>query len=212
MDWLYGIDSAAHIGAKKEIGNTIAVLGGGINNIFPEENIPLYKQIIGNNGLVISEQEPKEIAESKNFPKRNRIIAGLSEIIIVVEAKHRSGSTITAKYAFEQNKKVFCVPSNLGVKNGIGTNRLIYEGAKILIDVNDILKEFNLKNNKIITKKNIKKEYFPIYEILTYMPMHINDIAKKLNKPVYEISPILTMMELDGLIKSVTGGEFIKEE
>ena len=213
MDLQNGIDSSAHIGAIKYSGNTIAVLGGGINNITVEKNIKLYNSIIQNNGLVISEHPKNIIPESKNFPIRNRIISGLSEIVIVVEAKYRSGSSITARYAKEQNKKVFCVPSNLGIKNGVGTNHLIAEGAKILTNVDDVLRELNIKTgiNYEECEKTINPEYKELYDILTYMPMNLNDVIRLTKKEPYEIMQKIAMMELEGLVKSLPGGKIKKE-
>ena len=114
-----GIDTVAHETAKKCRGNTIAVLGGGLNKIFPKENERLFKEILENDGCIISEYGPNEEVDMKNFPKRNRIISGIATGILVVEAAYRSGSAITAKYGFEQNKKVFCIPRDIGISNGI---------------------------------------------------------------------------------------------
>ena len=210
---LNGIDSSAHLGAIDYMGKTIAVLGGGINNISPKENVGLYNKIIENDGLVISEYDVNAEAESRNFPIRNRIIAGLSALTIVVEAKFRSGSSITARYAKEQGKKVFCLPSNLGVKNGVGTNNLIANGAKILTSINDIFKELDISNKPIEHKnKFIKNEYKNLYGILSYMPMNLNDVIKLSKMQTYEVMPLLSMMELEGLVKCLPGGKIKKED
>ena len=105
-----GADSVAHRECLENNGKTIAVMGGGFNHIYPSENIELYKKILDNDGLVITEYEDDKEAINTNFPKRNRIISGLSMGVLIVEAKYRSGSSITAKYAFEQGKKVFALP------------------------------------------------------------------------------------------------------
>lgn len=137
-----GIDSKAHIGAIKAKEKTIAVLGSGIDIIYPEENKGLAKEIIKNEGVIISEYIIGTKPFKDNFPKRNRIISGLSDGIIVVEAKEKSGSLITVEYGLEQGKEIFAVPGNLSNKNSVGTNKLIQEGAKLILEVADILEEY----------------------------------------------------------------------
>lgn len=136
-----GIDSVCHQSSMSELGKTIAVIGSGLNNIYPEENIELAKQIIENGGAIISEYPPNVEADVSKFPIRNRIIAGLSKGVLVIEAKFRSGSSNTATHAFSQDKKVFCIPGRLGEKTGVGTNNLIKKGAYLVTNVNEILKE-----------------------------------------------------------------------
>lgn len=138
----------------KEEGKTIAVIGSGFNHIYPEENINLVKEIIKNGGAIISEYPPNTEANLANFPIRNRIIAGISECTIVVEAKFRSGSSVTARHCSMQGKKVYCVPGRIGDKTGRGTNNLIKKGAHILTDVNEILIE--LGKEKIQENEKIK--------------------------------------------------------
>ena len=113
MEWQYGIDTVAHKSTLKSKGYTIAVLGNGFNNIFPIENIPLYHEIINKNGLVLSEYPPEEKAKSKNFLERNRIVSGLSKGILIIEAMHRSGTSVTARLAKEQERKVFVLPHEI---------------------------------------------------------------------------------------------------
>lgn len=120
-----GIDSISHISAMNNAGKTIAVLGAGFNNIYPKENKELFNKILENNGCVISEYPPEEKVNTKNFPRRNEIISALAFGVLVIEAGYRSGSTITANFAFKQGKKVFAIPSNIDSKLGIGTNSLI---------------------------------------------------------------------------------------
>ena len=191
-----GIDTAAHLGSKNETGRTIAVLGGGFNNIFPEENEELFHSILKNDGCIISEYEPSVIPESKNFPKRNRIVSGLSEGTLVVEAKYRSGSKITAKYAQKQGKPVFCIPGNIDSKNAI----LDYIGIKSEISI----------KKEVKTKIKIPKEYKEIYKILSNIPTNINEISRKSNKNIIEVSSVLTMLEINGAIKQVGINEFVK--
>ena len=134
-----GIDAISHHSTLNVGGYTIAVLGCGFNKIFPEENIGLYNKIIENNGLVISEYCPDEEACSKNFLARNRIVSGLSIGLLVVEAASRSGTSVTAKLAKEQGKKVFCIPHNIGDKYGVGINRLIKNGAIVITSPEEII-------------------------------------------------------------------------
>ena len=134
-----GIDSYAHEGAFKNVGKTIAVLGSGIDVIYPKENEDLYKSIIKNGGLIVSEFPLGTKPEKDNFPKRNRIISGLSDGVVVVEAKKKSGALITADLALEQGRSVFAVPGNIDSQNSEGTNNLIKEGAVPVTSYLDIL-------------------------------------------------------------------------
>ena len=200
-----GIDKYAHLGALDANGKTIAVLGSGFQHIFPEENIGLYHRIIAENGTVITEYEPQVIPNSNHFPKRNRIISGISLGVLVVEAEYRSGASITAQYARKQEKPLFCIPSNIDSSKGIGTNRLIKEGAKLVTSVSDILEQMNIKEQN----KEIPLEYKEIYEVIKKGTHQINAICKKLNQSPSKIMSILTIMEIDGYVQSITGQEFI---
>ena len=207
-----GIDTFAHSEAIKQNGNTIAVLGCGFDYIYPEENIELFNKIIENNGLVISEYPPKTKAILSKFPYRNRIISGLSMGTLVVEATlGRSGSLVTARYAKEQNKKIFSIPGNINLKTSKGTNWLIKEGAKLVTCAEDILTEFNIKTESIEeTEVQIEPEYIELYNQITYMPVNINIIAKKCKTNISKISQQLLMMELKGYIKSMPGNEYVR--
>lgn len=200
-----GIDKYAHLGALDANGKTIAVLGSGFQHIFPEENIGLYHRIIAENGTVITEYEPQVIPNSNHFPKRNRIISGISLGVLVVEAEYRSGASITAQYARKQEKPLFYIPSNIDSSKGIGTNRLIKEGAKLVTSVSDILEQINIKEQN----KEIPLEYKEIYEVIKKGTHQINAICKKLNQNPSKIMSILTIMEIDGYVQSITGQEFI---
>ena len=134
-----GIDSFSHIGALNAKGKTIAVLGSGLDNIYPKENIKLVEEIIKNNGLVISEYPLGTKPLKHHFPARNRIISGLSDSIIVVEARKNSGTNITVDFALEQGKDVFVIPGNIYSKTSDGTNFLITEGAIPVLSYKDIL-------------------------------------------------------------------------
>ena len=136
-----GIDTYAHMGALQPecTGKTIAVLGSGLDEIYPKENIDLAKQIIKSGGCIISEYSIGTKPEKLNFPQRNRIISGLSEGVLVVEAGEKSGSLITADFALEQGREVFAVPGNISSNVSIGTNNLIKQGAKLVTCCEEIL-------------------------------------------------------------------------
>lgn len=250
-----GIDGMAHNGAVGEIGRTIAVLGSGFNHIYPNENEWLFHKILENCGCVISEYTPNVEADTKNFPKRNRIISGISDSILVVEAKYRSGSSITTKYAKEQGKIVYAIPNNIYASSGLGTNMMIQDGAILTLRAEEIVKnikndkicndlendnttnnlnlnikkngrrKINFKNDKIKEnsekiessrvdrkEKQIDREYLPIYKLLSYEPIHINELARKLKMTIQEITPIITMMEIEGYLEQVQTNYFVRND
>lgn len=147
------------------MGKTIAVLGCGFNNIFPSKNTYLYKEIIEKEGLIISEYPPNEIANSARFLERNRIVSGISIGVLVVEAKYRSGTSVTARLAKEQGKKVFALPHEIEDINGVGTNKLIQNGAILVTSVRDIISEFKYMEYKEPMESN-KQEINNYKEIL----------------------------------------------
>ncbi|MBR3002834.1 MAG: DNA-processing protein DprA [Clostridia bacterium] len=134
-----GIDSFAHIGALQAKGKTIAVIGSGLDIIYPKENEKLAQEIIKNGGAIISEYPLGTRPEKDHFPARNRIISGLCKGVLVVEAKEKSGSLITADFAMEQGKEVFAVPGNINSLNSVGTNMLIKDGAIPVCNYNDVI-------------------------------------------------------------------------
>ena len=144
MVWLFGIDTYAHLGALQVTGGkTIAVLGSGLDEIYPKENINLARQIIKSGGCIISEYPLKTKPEKLNFPQRNRIISGLSQGVVVIEANDKSGSLITADFALEQGREVFAVPGSILNDTSSGTNNLIKNGAKVVTNYIDIVEELN---------------------------------------------------------------------
>ena len=208
-----GIDSIAHKTTLQEKGKTIAVLPSGLHYIYPFQNIELYKQIIENDGLVITEYESKQKATSEKFLERNRIVSGLAIGILVIEAAYRSGTSVTAKFAKQQGKLIFAVPHEIEDIHGKGTNRLIKNGAKIVTNVKDIISQFPFIEYREIpkTKEKCKKECIhpkckEIYKIITEQPISLNEIYKKSNKSISEINNILLILELEGHIKKVVGG------
>lgn len=212
-----GIDKAAHIGAMKQIGKTIAVLPSGLKQIYPKENIELYKQILKNDGCIVSEYSENEEVNMQNFSKRNKIIAGLAQGVLVVEAKYRSGSSITAKHAKLQQKPVFCLPKDRYQKNGVGTNRLIQKGAILITKPEEILKYYGFETiqskalkNVIHKKYNINQMHQDVYNAISTTPTNLNEIANKSKKDIAEIMTILTILELDGRIERLAGNNYKK--
>lgn len=226
-----GIDGMAHNAAIEKKGKTIAVLGSGLENIYPKENEWLFYKIIQEGGCIISEYPPETIPDKNKFPIRNRIVSGLSDALLVVEASHRSGSSITAKYARKEGKDIYAIPNTIYAAEGIGTNRLIKEGAILVTKPEEILERYELKKDKSISKeiitskednkfvdiKNNQKrddilsnEYLEVYKILSNEPIHINEISKKLSKAVSKIIPIITILEIDGYVYQPMTNYFMK--
>jgi len=137
-----GIDSFSHIGCLEGNGKTIAVVGTGLDIVYPKENEKLANKILENGGAIISEYIVGTKPEKEHFPARNRIISGLSDGIVVVEAKERSGTFITVDFALEQGKNVFAIPGNILSQTSKGTNELIKQGAKMVTTVEDIIEEY----------------------------------------------------------------------
>lgn len=212
-----GIDTAAHVGALKTGGKTIAVLGGGFNHIFPKENEKLFFSIIKNGGAVICEYDENTMPEARRFAQRNRIVSGLSMGVLIIEAKHRSGTSITASFAKSQGKPIFCIPHSLEQKEGIGTNRQIKEGAKLVTTPQDIIDKLKIKKEEIKDEKekeieivNIPEEYMPVYKYINTNPINIDELCKKTKMEISKVNYILTMLELEGYIEQLPGKNFIK--
>jgi len=216
VEWPSGIDTSAHIGALKARGKTIAVLGAGFNNIYPPENIKLFEDILKNNGAVISEYPPDMQKSPDNFRDRNRIVSGLSMGVLVIEAAQKSGTGITVNYARKQKKPIFGIPSSIDKKQGEGTNRLLKRDGILVTNPKDILEYYNMRKTKQITfdeieeklETKIKLEYIEIYNAIKKGATHINQINKETKKNISEISSLLLMMELEGLIISKPGNYY----
>lgn len=212
-----GIDSAAHRGALKAKGRTIAVLGSGHNHIYPPENKKLYGEIV-KNGAVVSEYEPDIPPFRTNFPRRNRIISGMSKGVVIIEAPRKSGALITADFALEQGRDVFALPGNISSVRSSGTNALIKEGAKLVEGISDILEELkNVIDIKEIdsadSKPGLEKcssDEKMIFGILSDKSKSIDEISSIANLPVYKISEALLKLELKKLIKGLPGENFVR--
>ena len=197
-----GIDTYAHLGAKNKKGKTIAVLGCGFHHVYPKQNINLYNEILEEGGCVISEYHPDEKPKSENFPIRNRIISGLSMGVLIVEARYRSGSAITARYANMQKKEVFCIPRDIDKKTGYLPNEFIKNGAHLVMSYEDIL-EYCPKPMEEIS---IPEEYQEIYEYIGNIPVTVDEICRLTNISIAGVNERLMLMEIEGLIKNVAGG------
>lgn len=209
-----GIDSIAHSGALGSNGPTIAVLGSGVDVIYPSENKKLYHEIAAK-GLVISEYPPGTVPHPGYFPQRNRIISGLTYGTLIVEASTKSGSLITAQFALEQSREVFAVPGSITSKQSLGTNGLIKQGAKLVQTIDDILEELPYLNLNSKEKKTTSSEKLSDIEVLVYNvidddPIHIDEIYSKLDLNLSEIYETLFSLQLKNMIKQISGGLYIK--
>ncbi|MGQ9608517.1 MAG: DNA-processing protein DprA [bacterium] len=219
----HGIDASAHNAALDAGGRTIAVMGNGLDIIYPPNNEKLYERII-NSGAVISEFPMGTEPKKENFPIRNRIISGLSLGTLVVEASNHSGALITANYALEQGREVFAVPGPIFSETSKGTNSLIKQGAKLVESTDDILTELTfyipnsygneceyLKDDDKIMEKQLSEEEYKIWKVVDYTPIHIDDITRQTNLPTSVVSAMLVILELKGLIQQQTGKLFVKK-
>lgn len=200
-----GIDSLAHKKALEQDGYTIGVLGNGVDIRFPKSNFRLFEKMY-KEGTIISEYPVGTTPLPFYFPERNRIISGLSEGIIVVEAKEKSGSLITARLAAEQGKEVFSVPGNLNSFYSEGTNKLIRDGATPLIDIEDILTAFPELRFKSEDEKEKEYENLTVEESLIISKVKegydtIDELVEITDMTVSEISSIITLLEMKGIIK-----------
>ena len=212
-----GIDSASHRGALKAGGRTIGVLGSGVDRIYPPENKELANQII-ENGALVSEFPMATIPDKANFPKRNRIISGLSLGVVVVEAAQRSGSLITASFALEQGRLVFAVPGRADSVKSEGTHNLIKEGAILVQDVEDIIKEiepmlggFKLKqgHTPLVKNPSLSEDEARVLNFISKEGQHIDELISKSQSPPGLVSACLLRLQLKGLIKECPGKIYI---
>lgn len=203
-----GIDSVAHINSMEEEGKTIAVLGSGFNHIYPEENQYLYGKIIENGGCIVTEYPPETPVDKARFPKRNRIISGLAMGVLVIEARYRSGTSITAKHAISQHKEVFCIPHPLDTPTGYIPNLLIQRGAQLVTSGSDILQYYNEEEK--YQNQEVPQDYQEIYNLIGQLPISTNNIAKILQTEIAKVTEGLFMLELDGFIKQLPGNVYIR--
>ncbi|MFH0725063.1 MAG: DNA-processing protein DprA [Pseudomonadota bacterium] len=210
-----GIDTAAHEGALMEGGRTLAVLGSGLQCIYPKENRPLARSI-SKSGAVISELPLHAAPEAHHFPARNRIISGLCLGTVVVEAAMKSGALITARLALEQNREVFAVPGSIGSSKSGGTHGLIKQGAKLVENAEDVIEELVpiMKRSAVVLRNppssetsydGFSTEEARILKALSPYPVHIDEIARSLRLPVGILSGTLLRLELKGVVRQTSG-------
>lgn len=204
-----GIDTIAHINSMEERGKTIAVLGSGFDHIFPPENRILYERILENDGCIVTEYPPETEVDRSRFPKRNRIISGLSMGTLVIEARYRSGTSITAKHAIEQHKEVFCIPHSIEEMSGYTPNFLIQNGAQLVMSARDILDYYSYGED--IEKVELSPEYEEIYNLIGQLPISTNEIAKRTKKDISRVMEVLCMLELDGYVTNLPGNVYVRK-
>jgi DNA processing protein len=210
-----GIDAASHQGALDAKGYTIAVAGTGLDRVYPARNINLAAQIVAT-GAMISEFPPGTLAKANHFPRRNRIISGLCQGLLVVEAAKESGSLITARMALEQNREVFAVPGSIHNPLARGCNALIREGAKLVETTQDILEEFSQylqqDSNKpeIITQTILDLEQQTLLNRLMFSPTSIDKLVEETGFTVENIASMLLILELQGFVEANAGGSYTR--
>jgi DNA processing protein len=207
-----GVDAIAHQSTLKAGGRTIAVLGCGVDRIYPPEHAQLAEKMIAS-GAILSDYAPGTPPDASNFPPRNRIISGLSMAVVVVEAGETSGALITAQFAADQGREVFAVPGNILAPQSKGTNRLIAQGAHPMLSARDLLDVLNLTR---ITEQRAVRNVLPgdeieskLMSLLTHEPLHMDEIRNQTGLPIERVSATLVMMELKGLVRQVGGMNYV---
>ncbi len=207
-----GVDAVGHKAALKSGGRTLAVLGCGVDRIYPPEHRSLANELMGN-GALISDYAPGTPPEGINFPPRNRIISGLSMAVIIIEAGERSGALITAGFAAEQGREVFAVPGSIVAPHSKGTNRLIQNGARPLLEPRDVLEVLDLTS---VTEHRTARSVLPkdkteaeLLSVLGYEPTHVDEISNQTDMPIEKVSATLALMELKGMVRQVGGMNYV---
>lgn len=208
-----GIDRMAHEVALDAGARTIAVLGSGLDRIYPPEHRSLAKRIV-EKGVIISDYPLGTRPEAKNFPPRNRIISGLAMVVIVVEAGEGSGALITADFAAEQGREVFAVPGDIHRTTSKGVNQLIQSGARPMLSPNEVLEALNIE---IVTRQEIIAQALPedkterlILKILGLEPVHVDELKETCDLPIAQITAALAMLELKGRVRKLDGMQYVK--
>ena len=212
----YGIDAEAHKGALEGGTPTYAVLAGGVDICYPSGNRPLYARILRENGGILSEQPPGMRARNYFFPVRNRIISGLADLVLIVEAREKSGSLITAQWALDQGKIVYAVPGPVNEALSMGCHKLIYDGAGIAYSPEILLRELGLNcENKVKSpEKNdlgLASDLKLVYSCLDLRPKSTDFLIQKTGLPPEKIGSLLLELKLSGLVREIGRHYYIKE-
>lgn len=209
-----GIDTAAHQGALAGKGKTVAVLGSGLQEIYPPENRTLADAIVEKGGAVISEFSLNAPPLPENFPRRNRIISGLSLGVLVVEADEKSGALITANFALEQGREVFACPGPMDSALSRGCHRLIQQGAKLVSGVEDIFEELKIPLAHRLSQEPTLPDLDPreasVYHHLSDEPLSVDLVAQRSQLPVQEALSTLLQLEMKQLIRAYPGKRFVR--
>lgn len=211
-----GIDGSAQRGALMGGGQTYAVLGNGVDICYPREHIGLYTDVLAHGGGILSEQPPGTKPFAWNFPRRNRIISALSDVVLVMEAKEKSGSLITADLALEQGKDVYALPGMIGSALSKGCHFLIRQGAGILISPEALLQDLGMtekeekEGKKKETKKVLETKEDLVYSSFGISPKSVGQIAEEVDLPAAEIMGILTMLEMKGYIREQAKNYYVR--
>jgi DNA processing protein len=208
-----GIDSAAHQGALDGGGKTVAIWGTSLDIVYPRSNRSLA-ELIKENGAVYSEYLPGTEPDRAYFPERNRIIAGMSDAVVVIEAGEKSGALITAGYATEYGRELFAVPGRPDARKSIGANELIKSGAKLLTSVDDIFRELPRLKGKVAARKFKALEDMTdlersLVDQLSEGPLQIDNLARGAGIPVSDVMQLLLALELKGVIQEISGKRYI---
>jgi DNA processing protein len=210
-----GIDAASHHGALSADGYTIAVAGTGLDRVYPARHLELATEIV-NSGAMISEFPPGTLAKANHFPRRNRIISGLCQGLLVVEAAKESGSLITARLALEQNREVFAIPGSIHNPLARGCNALIREGAKLVETTQDILEEFHQyiqqdeDASEVFLQSTLDLEQQTLLNRIMFSPTTIDKIVEDSGLSVEIVSSMLLILELQGYVEANTGGTYTR--
>ena len=212
-----GIDTAGHLGAIEVDKPTFAVLGCGVDICFPSHNSNVFERILDYGGGIISELDIGTPPLPYHFPLRNRIISGLSDVVIVVEARDKSGSLITSDYALEQGKTIFACPGRVGDSLSRGTNNLIKQGAYILTSADDVLEHLGLLVDGIIPKKEkdvSTLDYFEktIYNVLENETLHIDQIVERTKIPISKCLNVIMSLELNDFVETTINNYYRRVE
>ena len=210
-----GIDGYAHRGALMTGGMTFAVLASGVDVCYPREHIGLYSDILERGGGILSEQLPGSKPLRYHFPQRNRIISGLSDAVLVMEAKEKSGSLITADAALEQGKDVYALPGNQDSELSKGCNRLISQGAGILLSPEELCENLGIisKNSNISCLKNeiiLESDESLVYNQLSFAPSSLEHLAETVDLPIAGLTAVLISLELKGVVREVSKHHYIR--